>query len=214
MRDYRCIAGAALVAILGVASMAGCGAGSGATPTQEGEEPTGEPTPTGEVGQPTADWEADGQVADGEYARQATIAGVSLWWRNDAESLYLAMEAPSTGWVALGLDPEDRMMGANFIFGMVVDGETTIWDAYGTTPAGPDHPPDEELGGTSDIEVYAGVEEDGKTRLEVKIPLDSGDEFDKPLVPGRSYPVIAAYGTSDSFTASHPSREQGEIILD
>jgi len=58
------------------------------------------------------------------------------------------------------------------------------------------------------------VEEDGVTRFEVRIPLDSGDEYDKPLQPGSTYPVIAAVGTSDSFDARHSSRAQGEITLD
>jgi hypothetical protein len=203
MRRWLLVVEAVVGVVALVALVAGC----------EPLEPTGEGTETPVVSEPTVGWEADGFVAAGEYARQTTIGGVSLWWRNDADSLYLAMEATTTGWVAVGLDPENRMMGANFILGMVVDGQTMVWDAYGTTPAGPGHPPDEELGGSSDVQVYAGTEEDGTTLLEVQIPLDSGDEFDKPLAPGNSYPVIAAYGRSDSFAASHVSRAQGEIDL-
>jgi hypothetical protein len=181
---------------------------------EEDAAPTGEQEATGEAEQPTGGWQANGAISDGEYAHTTTIGDVALWWYNDAEFLYLAMEAPTTGWVAVGLDPEDRMQGANYLFGAVVAGEAMIWDAYGTAPAGNAHPPDEELGGTNDIVAYAGVEEAGVTRFEVQIPLDSGDEFDKPLEAGNTYPVIAAMGASDSFDTHHLSRGAGSLTLD
>ncbi|MBN1976206.1 MAG: hypothetical protein JW918_02295 [Anaerolineae bacterium] len=175
---------------------------------------TKEPAATEEMAEPAAGWQADGVIVDGEYAHQATVGEVGLWWRSDAEFLYLAMEASTTGWVSVGLDPEVRMKGANFIVGAVAGGEAQIWDAYGTAPVGNTHPPDEELGGTDDIVAYAGVEEGGVTRFEVQIPLDSGDAFDKPLEPGGTYPIIVAVGSSDSFSASHTSRAGGSITLD
>ena len=163
---------------------------------------------------PMATWQADGAISEGEYAHETAIGDVNVWWYNDAEFLFLAMEASTTGWVAVGIDPVNRMQGADFIFGAVVDGEAMIWDAFGTAPVGNAHPPDEELGGTNDIVAYAGVEDGGVTRFEVQIPLDSGDEFDKPLEPGRTYAVIVAVGTSDSFDARHSSRATGSITLD
>jgi len=175
---------------------------------------TKEPMAAEETMEPTMGWQADGVVSDGEYAHEATVGEVRLWWSNDAEFLYLAMEASTTGWVSIGLDPERRMEGANFIIGAVAGGEAQIWDAYGTAPTGNMHPPDEELGGTNDIVAYAGLEEDGVTRFEVQIPLDSGDAFDKPLEPGGTYPIIVAVGSSDSFGASHTSRAGGSITLD
>ena len=175
---------------------------------------TKEPAATEETTDPMAEWQADGAILDGEYAHEATVGEVRLWWSNDAEFLYLAMEASTTGWISVGLDPERRMEGANFIIGAVAGGEAQIWDAYGTAPVGNTHPPDEELGGTNDIVAYAGVEEGGVTRFEVQIPLDSGDAFDKPLEPGGTYPIIVAVGSSDSFDASHTSRAGGSITLD
>lgn len=190
-----------------------------ATPQRQEGQPSSFPTaaPEGQTVAPPApvsSWQADGVVADGEYAHQAAIGDVTLWWRNDAQFLYLAMEAQTTGWVAVGLDPTNRMEGANFIFGAVVGGEARIWDAYGTAPIGPNHPPDEDLGGTNDIVAYAGVEEGGVTRFEAQIPLDSGDDFDKPLQSGNTYSVITALGASDDFNARHSSRASGEIMLD
>lgn len=189
-------------------------------PTKPGEQPgeaastgqaKGEPSPTSPA--PIVRWVPDGAIADGEYANEASIPPMRVLWSNDAESLYLAMEAPTTGWVSVGLDPETRMKGANYIIGAVVEGEAKAWDAYGTAPVGASHPPDEELGGTDDIVAFAGVEEEGSTRLEFQIPLDSGDQYDKPLVPGQTYAIIVAMGNSDEFNSRHTFRASGQITL-
>ncbi|MGQ9478028.1 MAG: hypothetical protein ACUVRH_06030 [Candidatus Bipolaricaulia bacterium] len=53
------------------------------------------------------------------------------------------------------------------------------------------------------------------TVAEFVIPLDSGDRFDKPLEPEKSYAIIVSYHqTSDSFNTRHTDRGQGEIALD
>lgn len=171
----------------------------------------GEPSPTSPA--PIVGSRADGMIADGEYDAEATFGQVRVLWSNDAESLYLAMEAPTTGWVSVGLDPETRMKGANYIIGAVVESEAKAWDAYGTAPVGASHPPDEELGGTNDIAAFAGVEEEGNTLFEIQIPLDSGDQYDKTLVPGQTYAIIVATGGSDEFNSRHTSRASGQITL-
>ncbi|OGO06127.1 MAG: hypothetical protein A2Y73_05805 [Chloroflexi bacterium RBG_13_56_8] len=187
---------------------------AGACASKDGSIDVTNQTPESADGTVSAPWEPDGVVSAGEYAHQTSVGDVKVWWSNDAEFLYLAMEAQSLGWVAVGLDPEKAMQGANFLFGAVENGEPKVWDAYGTASGGPTHPLDEELGGTNDIVRFGGVEEDGVTRFEVQIPLNSGDEFDKVLEPGKTYPIIAAVGRSDSFAMRHASRAAGEITLD
>jgi len=155
----------------------------------------------------------DGQIGPNEYQREDAVGSFTLWWGNDAEYLYVAMQGVGTGWVAIGLDPSNRMQGANFIVGAVIDGQTTIWDAFGMAPVGPNHPEDTSLGGTMDVISYAGVEQDGRTLIEFQIPLDSGDKYDKPLLPGQSYPVIVATGSTDEFASMHTYHSKTRIAL-
>jgi hypothetical protein len=210
-------------ALMAVALMAGLLTGCDSSQLGAGDaSPSGDQTPTqpgatrvvGDTPPSLSPWVADGVIGDSEYAHQTDVGEVRLWWRNDGQSLCLAMESPTSGWVSLGIDPVDRMEGANYVIGAVVGGEARVWDAYGTAPTGATHPPDEDLGGTNDIVAFAGVEEDGYTRFEVQIPLDSGDEFDKRLEPGGTYAVIAAAASSDSYDGYHVSRAQGTIELD
>ena len=99
--------------------------------------------------------------------------------------------------------------------GYVKDGEALIQDMFGVKPVGMgSHPPDVELGGSDDILDYAGREEGGVTVIELKIPLDSGDEYDKPLSPGAGYDLITAIGSGDDFDSIHIARGRGNITLD
>ena len=188
-----------------------------ATPqTQDNEQLS--PVPTPDLSSTVDDqgaiaWVADGVVTEGEYASQADFGDIRLWWSNDDTYLYLAMEGDTAGWVAVGIDPDQGMQGANYVFGYVENDEAMIWDAYGTARTGPNHPPDEDLGGTHDIVEFVGVEEDGVTRFEAKLPLESGDQYDKALTPGESYPIIVAIGGEDSFSAYHLRYDRCELTL-
>lgn len=186
------------------------------TATEESEEAeTMDPTATPETESEEMGmgWAADGTISEGEYAQEADFDGIRLWWSNDETHLYLAMEGDTTGWVAVGLNPELGMKGADYIFGYVADGEAQLWDAWGTERTGANHPPDTDLGGSDDIVEFTGVEENGVTRFEAQIPLDSGDEYDNALVPGESYPIIVAIGDQDEFNAYHRKYVSGEISI-
>ena len=181
----------------------------------QADSPLPTPTPFVEA-TPTPDdqvlWVADGVITEGEYDQHIDFGDIRLWWTHDGTHLYLAMEGDTEGWVAVGINPEFRMQGADYIFGYVENGEALIWDAYGTAPT-VTHPPDEELGGTNDIVEFAGVEEDGVTRFEVKKLMDSGDPYDQLLEPGMSYPIIVAIGAEDDFDAYHLRYDRGELTL-
>ena len=183
------------------------------TPTMVSPIVTPEP-PEAMTGPETTTWIADGVIGANEYDRTADFAFLRLWWRHDETYLYIAMEGDTTGWVSIGIDPQDGMQGANYLFGYVTDGEALLWDAYGTAPRGAAHPPDEDLGGTNDIVAFAGVEEQGVTRFEIQIPLDSGDPYDRPLDPGKTYPIIVAIGAQDEYNAYHTNYARGELVLD
>ena len=180
----------------------------GETPTMvETIMPTEEPTPAQAA--PTV----DGTIAEGEYPNTTTIGDMQVWWYNDGDSLTMAIQAPTEGWVGVGINPDSGMQGADFKLAALVEGEPRVTDAWGTQPTGADHPPDTELGGTDDIEESAVVTEGGVTRFEFRVPLNSGDQYDKPLVPGGTYRIIVAYAGSNEYNAYHTFRQAAEITL-
>ncbi|UCF09523.1 MAG: hypothetical protein JSW65_05515 [Candidatus Bipolaricaulota bacterium] len=155
----------------------------------------------------------DGVIADGEYPHSVEVTGMTVYWGNDAENLRMGLVSPGTGYVSVGLAPDRRMEGANFILGAVVDGWAAVRDDIGTGPVA--HEADIERGGTDDVLEWGGSETEGATVFEFVIPLDSGDAQDKPLVPGEVYELLVAYHeTSDDFSARHSARGAAEITLD
>lgn len=164
--------------------------------------------------EPEGGWAADAVIGADEYAHAVEAAGVTFHWSTDDEFLYGAMSAETVGWVAVAFDPENRMQGANYVYGWVKDGEAQVFDMFGTKPVGPDsHPEDTTLGGTNDIVAFAGSEDGGMTLIEFQIPLDSGDANDKPLAAGGKYAVLLAHGAGDDF-GYHTARGATEITLD
>jgi hypothetical protein len=135
--------------------------------------------------------------------QEITSQGITLRWRAEADSLELSMSAATTGWVGVGFDPTSQMEGANFLLGYVENGSVEMRDDWGTGSFS--HASDTSLGGTSDLTVDGGTEDGGQTTLELTIPLDSGDQYDKPLTAGETYTVILASGAdgADDFTSAH-----------
>jgi len=138
--------------------------------------------------------------------------GFDFQWKVEGEELHVQMAAVTTGWIALGFDPTKMMAGANIIIGYVSDGSVFLSDDYGSGQV--KHSPDEELGGEEHLSRIDGEEENGATRIRFTIPLNSGDSYDKPLVPGNTYKVIYAYGPngSDDFGSYH-SRKRGSFEI-
>lgn len=154
----------------------------------------------------------DGMVKDGEYDFTARFAGgdLQLHWKVVGDDIRLAIRALTDGWVSLGIDPEERMQGADMIIGWVVDGDPVVHDAYATGPTGP-HPPDVGLGGTYDITSYNGTEDGGWTTIELLRPLSTGDPYDKPVPLNGTLSILWAFGDSDEFDDVHAERGTGTI---
>jgi hypothetical protein len=160
----------------------------------------------------SAEFNADGIINAVEYAHQQSYNNYELYWSNDAEYIYVGMKAKTTGFVALGIQPGFAMQDADIIFGIVKDGQAEIYDMFSTGIWGP-HPQDTALGGTSDITVFGGKEENGYTTIEFKRALASRDNYDNALVQG-SNKIIWAYGYTDDLNIQHSTRGYGAIVLD
>ncbi len=153
----------------------------------------------------------DGVIDELEYFEFHKIGKMGLYFDNDNEFGYLALTSPGSGWVAIGFLPADIHLGANFFFGAIINGSTSVSDQYGINQF--DHEADLNLSGTSDILEYAGVEDSG-TVIEFKFKLNSGDNYDKVLEVGNTYSIIVAYNElEDDFIVKHTQRYHHKISI-
>lgn len=161
----------------------------------------------------SVEWKADGILSPGEYLSEYgnPSSAFEIRWNTDNDFIFFGIRANTKGWLAIGLEPESRMNGADMILGMVQKGEAVVSDQFSTGIYGP-HIPDTELGGTEDIIEYNGREEDGVTVIEFKRSLVTGDEYDKNI-SGDSVNLIWSYGSDDDFTRKHIARASSVIVI-
>lgn len=140
-----------------------------------------------------------------EYAHKLEAKDMTVFWRIDKEQIHVKLVAKTTGWVAIGFDPENAMQGADIIIGAVKNGKVKIEDHYGDRKRG--HSPDEKLGGENHVLNPAGEEADDVTTISFSRALESGDKWDKPIAAQGTSRIMIAYGSGqDSFKAGHQYR--------
>lgn len=129
----------------------------------------------------------------------------------EAQFLECILEGNSSGWIAVGFNPTVQMRDANIIIGYVENGTGFIRDDFGTGNVS--HTSDLSLGGTNDATLLAASLQEGITTLKFRIPLNSGDPYDRVLSPGETYPVIFARGAEKDFDTMHTALGQALIKI-
>jgi len=148
-----------------------------------------------------------------DYAHELQAGKMTFAWTVNGKQLDVKLSADTTGWVAIGFHPTERMQGANLILGYVKDGKVSLTDDFGDMPTG--HKPDDKLGGTEDVTVVGGSEENGRTTIEFSIPLASADVNDGNIDAQGETVVLLAYGPPDrdSFKIKHKFRTEMKVNL-
>ena len=148
--------------------------------------------------------------AQSDVYKKVGSNGFDLSWKVNGEYLDVKISAECKGWIAIGIDPESAMKGANFILGYVKDGKVFTSDEFGTSRTS--HKPDSSLGGTDDVKNAAGKEENGMTEISFSIPLVSNDKYDVKLSKG-SHTILLACSNGDNFTSKHFKKAKVEIEI-
>ena len=170
-----------------------------------GAEASGE-----EMSEETSMIEIEQTVSD---AGPVSVEGFVLTTSVDGDELIIEMTAPTTGWLAVGFEPSMAMKDADMIIGYVADGEVFLSDDWGDGPTS--HKPDTDLGGSDDVTIISGSEENGLTTITFSRPLVTGDGYDRDITPGGNSKVLLAYGRegADDFEGYHAWAETLDIVI-
>jgi hypothetical protein len=137
-----------------------------------------------------------------DYGHKLDVDKMDVFWTVEGDKIHVKLSAKTTGWVAIGFDPEKAMQGANIIIGAVKNGKVRIEDHYGDRKR--NHKRDDKLGGENHVLNPKGEETDGVTTISFTLPLDSGDKWDKPIPLDKRYKIMLAFGAGrDSFKSGH-----------
>jgi hypothetical protein len=142
----------------------------------------------------------DGAVSAKEYSLQVPVGKITLSAARTTDTVFLAVSAPTAGWVSVGFGSE-RMDKARLFLGYLSGGKPSFSQQLGAGHAHGSLSPElavrEALG-----------EAGGLTTLE--IALKASD-----LIPNgqKELLVLVAYGANDSFSGYHVARGSVRIQL-
>ncbi len=146
-----------------------------------------------------------GSLFASDYAHKLELNDMTVFWTLDGDQVHMELSAKTTGWVSIGIDPEDAMGGGDILIGAVKNNKVRIGDHFADRKRG--HSPDEKLGGSNQVMDPAGKEENGVTTISFTRLVTASEEWDKPILTSGKTRVMFAFGTGrDSFVAGHHYR--------
>ena len=119
----------------------------------------------------------------------------------------ISLEAPTKGWVGVGFNDHNDIVGSDLYLFHVVGQEAEALDMKVVGLGNPKI--DSQLGGTHSVAVLKGQEVDGRTKVTFRLPFPSSDPYDFRHELGKQFWLILAYSTHDEF--DHHSRMRKHI---
>lgn len=154
---------------------------------------------------------ADGKITGGEYAKtfKHEKSGITLYWSIVGDTLYLALEGKSKGWIGIGFLAEktDKKAGADEYIFYMEGGKLVALDMYQTKRTGAPVA-DEKEGGKNSILAAAATYENESWVVEFSRKLKTGEATDVEIVPGKKIIVMLAYAGKMDPKEEHKRTER------
>ena len=138
---------------------------------------------------------------------EISVSGMGFSYQWEQDSIEISIFAPTEGWLGVGFNDENNIVGSDLILLRWKNGKVDFKDLYVKGVGDPRE--DQKLGGNRSIRIVSGIEENDGTLIVFKIPIDSKDSFDFKHEVGRPFWLILAYSTHDDF--DHHSRVRKHV---
>lgn len=146
-------------------------------------------------------------VASPIRANPISVGGIDVSWEHMGESIEFVLTAPTEGWVAVGFNAVDDIVGADLFMAATQDGETQAEHFY---VAGRGDPrPINSVGRDSWIHSTVAETDDGKSTVTLRLSPDETSDRFAGLKAGETLYLILAYSVSADF--DHHSRVRRHI---
>ena len=136
-----------------------------------------------------------------------TASGITFTYQIIEERLKCSLEAPTNGWIGVGFNTKNAIVGSDLLLFNIIDQQVSSTDLYVKGVGNPVR--DIKNGGRNSIVIKEGKERQGYTKVHFSIPLISGDPNDFEHSLGQKAWLILAYSTDDDF--EHHSRVRRHI---
>jgi len=136
---------------------------------------------------------------------------MTVKWEIKYERIYFEMEAPTEGWVAIGFNEKEGLVGTNLIMGTLRKDKLSMTDDFIVSFGNPQ--PIEKLGGSNQLSNQKGKEKGGRTTIHFSLHTKAADKFHINLEKGKTIYLLIAYSISDDFDHHSIMRTSAKITL-
>ena len=123
--------------------------------------------------------------------------GMEVSWQIVGDRIFFEMSAPTTGWIAIGLNESKELTGTYLIMGRVKDGSPEVVEHRTLSPG--NYKSFKALGASATVHLISGSQSRLGTRLGFSIPLTKVSEYHKDILSSEGLNVLMAFSTHDDF---------------
>ena len=134
---------------------------------------------------------------DYHYMKKIEKNGMTVSWKFNEERIEFVVTAPTKGWVAIGFNEQNQLVGNHLVMGKVQAGEVTLSDRY-VVGVG-NHQAVESLGGINHLADIQGEERLLCTNILFSLPIKAMDDYHIDLVEHKQIHLLLAYSQVDDF---------------
>jgi len=145
--------------------------------------------------------------------RSLSVGPMSVSWRHEEHQITFRVTSPEAGWVVLGCNDEDNILGATLYMGGYNPAGETYFSERLVTDIGK-HQAFSELGLPARVQRAAAASgPSGGTILTLTLPSASRSDQEYDLRPGEELWLILAYSVSDDLGHHSRFREHVRVRL-
>ncbi|PRX57861.1 DOMON domain-containing protein [Flagellimonas meridianipacifica] len=145
------------------------------------------------------------------FAQQVKVNQMDISWKFEDNAITFTASAPDDGWIALGFNSKNDIVGSNLIMVNVVDGKVNTEDLFVLGVGNPK--PVNQLGSQSQVMGASGKESSEKTWVSFSLPTKAFDKYHMDLKKGDTIWLICAYSMEDEFDHHSRMRKHVEVEL-
>ncbi len=145
------------------------------------------------------------------FSQEIQVERMKISWEFQQDHIRFTASAPDDGWVALGFNTKNNIVGSNLVMVGVKGSNATSEDFYVVSAGNPK--PVASLGSKSQIADAEGEDKNGVTTISFSIPIKASDKYHKDLSKGQKIWLICAYSMEDEFDHHSRMRRHVQITL-
>ncbi len=145
--------------------------------------------------------------------KEKTISknNMNIHWHFENDRVHFKINAPTSGWIAIGFNPNKGIKGSYLLMARVKNGKAEVVEHYTLSPG--NYKSLESLGEKDLVENVKGEELKNFSEVEFSLPINSKTKYRYKLNPGMDYNLIMAFSRDDDFKHHSMMRTSTQIKL-